>query len=525
MVAQLSFPPRRPHNDNVVRVLPYAGTVVLSLGEHPDHRSVHAGSLDPSGCGHGVIEPEDLAVTADAAQMYLVQCSTGRRVVAHIPHALDTLVQMLPLARFLAEVADARSAVFGPIDPGAARTLPYVPRIRYRRTVLSPARWLLSANDLPTGGPNAWEAGLRRWQTRWKVPARIVLCQADTRLPLDLDQALDRGLLRNRLDRADQIELREDAPPDGVGWVGRAAELVIPMISDAAPRRLPVTAPPGVVHHPGDAVLLRTHLIGNPARFDTILARHLPTFIAELNESGEPVQRWWAGRHRDLIRPEADQYLVVLLRLTDPSQYGQVTARLAAFAADLQARGLLGQLMLSSAVQHPGRYGHGPALETAEEVFATDTAAAIAQITMAEAAGIPGQAVAAASMTHLAAAFAPDPSSGYRALTGCLKRGSGPVDAALRDHALCLADPIGAFVAVRALPGGDAVAAAWQARATALTSYHRRLAEQRNPASVLATLLHEHHVRAFGLYPDHETTVGRLARAAALRNLALAGVR
>jgi len=87
------------------------------------------------------------------------------------------------------------------------------------------------------------------------------------------------------------------------------------------------------------------------------------------------------------------------------------------------------------------------------------------------------------------------------------------VDAVVRDHALRLADPTGAFAAVRALRGGDAVAAAWQARAIALTSYHRLLAEQRNPASVLATLLHEHHVRAFGLYPDHETTVGRLARA------------
>jgi hypothetical protein len=87
----------------------------------------------------GVIGVDDLAVTADADQMYLVQHSTGRRVIPRIPHALDTSVQSPPLTRFLAEVADARSAVFGGLDLGAARTLPYVPRIRYRRTVLAAA--------------------------------------------------------------------------------------------------------------------------------------------------------------------------------------------------------------------------------------------------------------------------------------------------------------------------------------------------------------------------------------------------
>ncbi|MFD0852150.1 lantibiotic dehydratase, partial [Actinomadura adrarensis] len=125
VVAQLSFRPRRPHNDNVVRVPPHAGTVVLSLSEHPESVSAPGRAVD------GRIGLDDLAVTADADQLYLVQRSTGRRVIAHIPHALDTVVQTPPLARFLAELTDARSVVFGPLDLGAARTLPYLPRIRY----------------------------------------------------------------------------------------------------------------------------------------------------------------------------------------------------------------------------------------------------------------------------------------------------------------------------------------------------------------------------------------------------------
>src|SRR5262249_55413353 len=176
-----------------------------SLSEHPDG---------------DVISVDDLAVTADADQLYLVRRSTGQRVIPQIPHALDTTVQTPPLARFLAEVADARSAVFGPLDLGAAgRILPYTPRIRYRRTILAAARWLLSTEDLTnptTAAPltpgeasrqanERWDEALRAWRQRWRVPARVVACHGELCLPLDLDQPLDTALLRSRLARAGQL--------------------------------------------------------------------------------------------------------------------------------------------------------------------------------------------------------------------------------------------------------------------------------------------------------------------------------
>ncbi|WP_405087566.1 lantibiotic dehydratase [Microbispora sp. NBC_01389] len=506
VAVQLSFPPRRPHNENVVRV-PRLTPDVLSLSEHPDASAI---SID------------DLAVTADAEQMYLVQRSTGRRVVPRIPHALDTSIQSPPLARFLAEVADARSAVFGPFDFGAARTLPYTPRVRYRRSVLAPARWILTLDDLPsTAGGDESNAALGSWRQRWRVPVRVVLCEGELRLPLDLDQRLDRTLLRMRLERSGRIELHEDSAPEDQGWIGRPAELLIPMTAiTPPPRRLPVTAQPGAVLRPGGSAMMHAQLIGNPARFDEILIRHLPAFVDGL---ADMVERWWVRRHRDLIRLDADQHLAVFVRLAAVELYGPVAERLAAFAGGLHDRGLPAQLTLASYPEHPARYGEGPALTAAEQMFAADTKAAIAQLTMAAATGLPAQALAAASMTRLAASFVPDPESGCRALIRCVAQETGALDRTLRDHALHLADPAGDFHALRALPGGEVVAAAWRARDTALAAYHRALAGQRDPVTVLPALLHEHHVRALGVDPAFEKTTGRLARAAALRRLATAG--
>ncbi|MET8139887.1 lantibiotic dehydratase [Sphaerisporangium sp. NPDC005288] len=498
VVVQLSFPPRRSRNENLTRVPPLVPDIV-HLGEPP---------------GRGAIGVDDLAITADSAHMYLAQRSTGRRVLAHIPHALDTTVQIPPLARFLAEAADARSAVYKPFNYGAARTLPHLPRIRYRRTVLAAARWLLTTTDVPSTG-QGWDATLQVWRQRWRTPARVLLCQEDLRLPLDLDQPMDRALLQRRLEQTGRIELQEDHPPNGLDWIGRPAELLIPMTRVNPPqRRLPATAAPG------SAALVCARLVGNPARFDDILARHLPPFAEEL---AGLVTFWWVRRHRDMIRLDADQHLAVYLRLVDFSQYGTVAARLAAFAARLETLGMPAQLTVATHHEQPGRYGEDAALAAAEQAFAADTKAAIAQISVADAARLPDQALAAASMAHLAATFAPDTTTGYRALLRCVDQQTGPLDRTLRDHALHWSDPADDYQAVRAIQGGETVAAAWRTRDAALTAYHRALAEQRDPATVLRSLLHDHHVRALGVDPEFEKVTGRLARAAALRCLALAG--
>jgi thiopeptide-type bacteriocin biosynthesis protein len=510
MAVQLSFPPRKPRNENVTRVAPLAGRL-LPLGDHP-------GNGDAVGL-------DDLAVTADAAQLYLVHRPTGRRVVPLIPHALDLKAQTPPLARFIAEVAAARSAGFGPFSLGAARVLPWVPRIRYRRTILAPARWLLSRNDLAgiavPGGSGGWQQRLEYWRARWRVPARVIACQGELRLPLDLDQPLDRALLRARLERAGQMEIREDAPPEGNGWLGRPAELLIPLtLAGPACRPLPPAGAAGSVCRPGASPVVCAQIAGNPARFDDIIAFHLPALTARLGPG--LVTRWWVRRYRNLVHPGTPQHVTLCLRLTGPDRFAEAAAEIAAFAAGLEARGLPGRLTLASYTEQPARYGYGQAMDAAEEVFAADTAAAAAQLALA-ASGVPAQVLAAASMARIAAAFGPDPVSGSKSLADCLDQGSGPLSRPYREQACILADPAAGPRELRGIPGGDAVTAAWEQRDAALAAYHAALSRQRDPGTVLRTLLHEHHMRGIGLDPDTERQTGRLARAAALRRVALAG--
>lgn len=513
VAAQLSFAARKRRNDNVARTeqfLPH----VIPVAEH----------RPPS---EQLIELSDLAVTADEHRLALVQVSTGRRVEPRVTHALEAGTHTPPLARFLAEITTGRAAVYRAFDVGAAAKLPYLPRIRYRRTTLSAARWLLTTGDLPEReASNAeWETGLRSWRRRWGVPEHVAIVDHDRRQPVDLSHGLHRLLLRTRLDRAGRLELRETAAPAELAWLGRAHDIVVPLVLDAAEDTAPAAASTSqstrVVavdagHLPGNSTIVCAHLYGHPGRFDDLLTERVP---ALMDAFGDPAPAWWFRRHRELRRPEVDQYLAVYLRLRQPSAYGDAAEHLATWSAMLRRDRLLSHVVLATHEPQPGRYGHGLALQRAQDVFAADSAAALTQITLARRAGVPSHAVAAASMVDLVVSFTGSTPAGLDWLLHQPQE-HGRLDPTLRGHALELADPHRTGTPLQSLPGGNDVLAAWHTRATALAAYRETLARQRDPLTVLRCLLHSHHIRAVGVDPDAERITTRLARTCALRHTA-----
>lgn len=513
VAAQLSFAPRKRRNENVARteqLLPH----VIPVGEHREP-------------GDHLISLADLAITADDRRFHLIHVTTGRRIEPRVPHALEAGVHTPPLARFLAEISTARASVYKSFHFGAAARLPYLPRVRYRRTVLSPARWLLTADDLPGRGAAFadWEAALHAWRQQWRVPDRVALVELDRRQPVDLDRRLHRLLLRTRLERTGRLELRETSSPGDTTWLGRAHEVLVPLALDSAAtahRPSPIIAPQPIgttdaVHQPGSSPILCGQIHGHPSRIDEVLTERLPSLLGAF---GDAPPTWWFRRHRQMSRPDTDQYLVLYLRLPHVAAYGSATELLAAWVKSLRRERLLSHFALTTYEPQTGRYGHGSALDHVHEVFASDSAAALTQITSAIRADTPPQALAVASFVDLAVAFADSASSGLDWLIHELRQERGRVEPALRDRSLALADPNGTWPTIRSLPGGQDVVTAWQRRATALTAYRDVLSEQRDPLTVLPSLLHLHHNRAVGVDPAAERLTGRLARACALRDLA-----
>jgi thiopeptide-type bacteriocin biosynthesis protein len=506
LMAQLVFPPRRHRNENVTRTLRMLPHVIELSG----HRQADATTIPLT----------DIAVTADPRSFHLVQLSTGRPIDAKILHALEAGTQTPPLARFLAEVAHGRFAAYKPFDFGAGSRLPYLPRVRYRRTILTQARWLLTADDLP--GRKApmqhWERAFTAWRDRLRIPTQVAVIEYDQRLPLDLSHPVHRRVLRAHLDTTRRLELRQVPDFDAHGWIGRAHEIWMSLgrsqPDTADMPRIRPTAPAAAPHFPGAGDVLLAHLYAHPRRYDEILSRHLPHLLAAFG-STPPI--WWFTRHRQMARPDADQHLDLALHLP-PGAYAAAAQHVRSWADSLHMLHLASGLVLAPYQPQTGRLGHGPAMGAAHRVFAADSAAALAQIQLTERTdAFAPQALAAASALHLVTSLAPDTATAEEWLVRNLPQGAGRLNRTLRSQVLELAGPNG-DAALAALPGGSQVTEAWQTRAAAVETYRNTLTGQRDPLDAARSLLHQHHVRALGVDPRTEETTIRLVRTAALQH-------
>lgn len=494
---QVSSPPLRLQTRNVGRA-PAVVPHVLSVGEHnPD----------------ATLDLEDLGVIADSQRLYLVSLSTGRVIEPSVMNAVELSSATHPLVRFVSELHRSHTAILTPFTWGAAARLPFLPEVRVGRTILSAACWRLSARDLSNEGRD-WTSHFTAWRIRYGVPRTVYVGSNDQRLRLDLDTPTHQQLLRAELDRHETLTLHEAPDEAAFGWLGHAHQVTASFASDQQPCRATICRTATVVSRdsgrlPGATQWAYLKLYGNAERAPELMTTHLPRL---LRDWGADAPTWWFTRYND-----PDSHLRLRLRLRSPHAFGDTAQRVATWAVELRAEGLLQRVQWDTDEPETGRYGTGPTLEAAEHVFAADSAAALAQIALP----IPDSlqpAVTAASFVDIAEAFLGSPTDGRAWLTANLLKNDG--DAAPRDvlsAAIRLTAPDPHYTALRALPNGDHVATTWALRRNTLTTYRLALeATGTDPAAVLPSLLHMHHNRTAGIAPDAEATCRRLARAAAL---------
>ncbi len=508
IAVQLSFPPLDPATAHVTRT-PLIFPAMVSMAEH------RAGGPD-------VVSPADLAVGCDGRRMYLVALGRGQRIEPVAMHALNLRKHTPPLARFVTELARAQCAQLTAFDWGAAATMPFLPRLRHGRIIVSPARWRIPAASLPARSApwQQWDQALARWAARRQVPTLVHLTGADRYLPLDLDQPAHRVLLRAHLDTKRDAFLTE-APTSGqLGWCqDRPHEIIVPLTATrpAAWPRLPAPTRARVIgldhgNFPGTSDVLLASLYGKISRQDAILTGYLPDLLRRL---GEPAT-WWFVRYRD---PDHDQHLRLRIVLPSTAVSGQATRTVSTWADELRHAGLLREIRYPADHPETGRWGSGAAWTAAREVFCSDSRAILAQLS---APATPGrQALTAANTAAIAAAFTGSTPAGMQWLTDHLPAAAPTrIPRAVLDEARQIADPRGGWAALRASPGGAALTGeTWQARDTAIAAYRRHMngPDTRGITAddVLSSLIHLSFTRSHGIDFREEARCMYLARAAA----------
>lgn len=136
----------------------------------------------------------DLLITVTNGQVILFSRRLAKRVIPRLTaaHSFDT-PGFPPVYRFLGYLQYLPRSEIRLFDWGPLAELPFLPRVRLGRTILSPARWRITSEDVNTLIKNTRCAtffAVQELRQQRRLPRFLLLEDRDNVLPIDLDNAL-----------------------------------------------------------------------------------------------------------------------------------------------------------------------------------------------------------------------------------------------------------------------------------------------------------------------------------------------
>lgn len=289
-----------------------------------------------------------------------------------VPHVLNG--SLAPnIAKFLRDALTLGIRPLGKWDWGSLDRLPFLPAIKYGRTRLSPAKWILRSVDLVE---DDWDASFDDWRRQWNVPDRIKIGHTDQLGSLDLRIASHRiGGCSERVCQAMCVPFTNpDLPkaPTGGWWVRgvhmkpRSLCRLYAKLPERKPPRLPAPrrASEDDVHHTPGGRWISVHLYCSIPASQEILQHRLPQFLIGLESL---IDQWFFIRYTNPV----DRRPHIRLRMHgDPRILnGAVLERLHSWNSSLTADGLCSDVSLQTYRPEVERYGGVSLISHAEDFF------------------------------------------------------------------------------------------------------------------------------------------------------------
>jgi thiopeptide-type bacteriocin biosynthesis protein len=446
----------------------------------------------------GDLDLGDIFLISDGRRL---RCWSARHQREVVPRLYSRLAPSLlpPVAWFLQLVGYAGTSLGCCWSWGPLAACPFQPRVRYGRTILAPARWVLPPSlTAAASSKPPWDAALGTWRTgTLPLPPQVVVTDdGDHRLPLDLNCGTDRELLRRYVRRGLAAVCEQPGGPETVQAViaGPGGRHVLELVVPVGASSLRPPAPPGPVPpvRTGEGGLF---LPGGPwlplvirAPF-TCHEQVLAQFAAIGRDLAGMADMWFWLRYSDT----ADgPHLRLRLHGGPEALGGTVLPVIAAWCTRLRVQRLSSGFNVEPYDQEIERYGGAAAIAEAERVFAADSQFALDVLTATR---NPDQRLVTAALSAAAIGCTladGDPVSlGRHHLDRDARRRLESVRPAARASGL----PSSAATVPDGVPG--AASAAWEARQRALMAY-RDVLEPEQRAACASSLVHMHANRLLG---------------------------
>ncbi|MEK4197960.1 lantibiotic dehydratase [Cytobacillus sp. FSL K6-0265] len=194
------------------------------------------------------IDINDICVVSSSTQLFFISKKLQKEVIFVGGNMLN--YQSSPaIYKFMREVSESRITHWNPLDKNFLVNLPYVPRIKYKKTILSPAKWrfskqILESESFLNDSDEKWINSFQHWRKKWKIPRYVFMTYADNRILLDLQNSYSILEIKNQIKKTPNISLIENIVlnrkglKNEFGWVkdennkSFTMECVVPLVKN-----------------------------------------------------------------------------------------------------------------------------------------------------------------------------------------------------------------------------------------------------------------------------------------------------
>ena len=160
------------------------------------------------------IELSDLMVSVRNGRILLRSKRLDKEIIPRLSSAHNFSFKAMPVYHFLCnmQLQNGRSSVY--FDWGTlANEHNWLPRVKYKNVILSPARWVVKRNEikafLETGDDKALLELVTAWRQTLQMPEYVVLDEGDNELFINLGNVLSIRTLFSVIKKRSSFQLEE----------------------------------------------------------------------------------------------------------------------------------------------------------------------------------------------------------------------------------------------------------------------------------------------------------------------------
>lgn len=318
----------------------------------------------------------DVYVGATSTQLYFTDKNGESEIITRVGNLLNPERGPEPL-RFLRAINSEKYKSFAsPFSRKNLEMFIYIPRIRYNKTILSPARWSLDGSNFVGKSEEQIIKGFKKWAEDWNLPQFPLFIQGDNQLSINRDHPAFQKKIFNYLKNGERVEFTEDLSSQ---WVkgengNHTSEIVIPFVKNKTHinKKTPVIPKPFYPTSfekrwrlPGSEWIYYKFYLGKGG-LEKFLIEHLFKFFKTLNVS------WFFVRYRDPAH-----HLRLRILINKDLSLSDLLSNLEKALNFWMEAGLIKNIVLTSYEKEIERYGGEHLIESVENLFCTDSLSTI----------------------------------------------------------------------------------------------------------------------------------------------------